>query len=101
LGAIYDKGLALDVLGLHGDAITYYDRLLVVHPDNINALINKGSALADLGRYSEAIEHFDKVLALDPSNVLAAENKKLAESYVSTESVFCQLGHLLLISKPS
>jgi hypothetical protein len=26
-GAIYDKGLALDVLGLHGDAITYYDRL--------------------------------------------------------------------------
>ena len=88
MGAIYDKGLALDILGLHGDAITYYDRLLVVHPDNINALINKGSALADLGRYSEAIEHFDKVLALDPSNVLAAENKKLAESYVSIESPF-------------
>lgn len=61
---------------------------MVAHPDNINALINKGSALADLGRYSEAIEHFDKVLALDPSNVLAAENKKLAESYVSTESPF-------------
>lgn len=63
--------------------------------DNINALINKGSALADLGRYSEAIEYRQSV-ALDPS-----KNKELAESYVSTESVFCQLGHFLLISKPS
>jgi tetratricopeptide (TPR) repeat protein len=91
-GALYDKGLALDVLGLHGDAITYYDKVLSVWPDNINALVNKGRALADLGRYYEAIEYFDKVLALDPSNVLAAENKELAEelaeSYVSTESPF-------------
>ena len=86
-GALYDKGLALDVLGLHRDAIPYYDKLLSVEPDNINALINKGSALADLGRYSEAIEYFDKVLVLDPSNVLAAENKELAESLT---------GHLLL-----
>jgi tetratricopeptide (TPR) repeat protein len=79
-GAIYDKGLALDVLGKHEDAIVHYDMLLSVQPDNINALVNKGAALADLGNYQEAIKYFDRVLSIDPNNVLAAENKKLAIS---------------------
>jgi tetratricopeptide (TPR) repeat protein len=79
-GAIYDKGLALDVLGKHEDAIIHYDMLLSVQPDNINALVNKGAALADMGNYQEAITYFDRVLSIDPNNVLAAENKKLATS---------------------
>lgn len=79
-GAIYDKGLALDVLGKHEDAIVHYDMLLSIQPDNINALVNKGAALADLGNYQEAIKYFDRVLNIDPNNLLAAENKKLATS---------------------
>ena len=40
IGAIYDKGLALDALGSLEEAIVYYDRVLSAQPDNVNALIN-------------------------------------------------------------
>jgi tetratricopeptide (TPR) repeat protein len=85
LGAFYDKGLALDVLGQQKEAITYYDKLLSVQPDLINALIHKGAALADLGKYHETIVYFDRALAIEPNNALAAEDKELAESYAFTD----------------
>ena len=80
-----NKGVALDDLGRHEEAIEYYDRLLAIDPTEVNALNNKGVALAELGKYQEAIEYFDKALAIDPNDVYSLNNKanslaSLAES---------------------
>jgi tetratricopeptide (TPR) repeat protein len=62
--ALFDKGLALDGLGQYEEAISYYDKVLAIDPNNIFALGNKGLGLSNLGRDQEAIEYYDKVLAM-------------------------------------
>ena len=34
----------------------YYDKVLKINPNDIDALLNKGLALDELGRYDEAIQ---------------------------------------------
>ena len=76
--SLMNKGIALDEKGKYEEAITYYDKVLTIDPDNIDALYAKGSALDDLGKYEEAITYYDKVLAVSPNDADTLNSKGVA-----------------------
>jgi tetratricopeptide (TPR) repeat protein len=59
------------------ESVQYYDKVLAVDPNHVEALNFKGLALEALGQDEEAIGYYDKVLAIDPNNVVALQNKRL------------------------
>jgi tetratricopeptide (TPR) repeat protein len=59
-------------------AITQFDQVLKIEPNNTIALDNKGVALGNLKKYHEAITQFDQVLKIEPNNTDALSNKAAA-----------------------
>ena len=64
--ALNDKGLVLDRLNKHAEAITYYEKALAIDPNDTGTLSNKGLALDVTGKHEEAITYYEKALAIDP-----------------------------------
>jgi tetratricopeptide (TPR) repeat protein len=52
--------------GNFSQAITYFDIVLKLQPNNFIALNGKDASLIELGNYSQAISYSDKVLAIAP-----------------------------------
>jgi len=57
------------------ESMTYFDKVLEIEPNNLDALNNKGGLLNTLGDFSEAIVYFDRVLEIEPNHVRALVNK--------------------------
>ena len=76
LYALDNKGLALYNLGKYEEAIEWYDKVLKIDPNDVNALNNKGLALNNLGKYQEAIEWYDKALEIDPNVCYCFEQQR-------------------------
>jgi tetratricopeptide (TPR) repeat protein len=77
---LINNGNTLAAQGNYNGAISFYDKVLAIDPNNIKALYNKGKALSQLGNYvkslnNAAISYYDKVLSLQPNNVGALYNK--------------------------
>jgi tetratricopeptide (TPR) repeat protein len=72
---LFSHGTNLLYAGQYQDAIGYFDKVLAIDQNNIQALNNKGFALSQLGQYQDAIGYFDKVLAIDPEFLDAIGNK--------------------------
>lgn len=70
-----NKGISLDELGNHEEAIRCYDKALEIDPRDVNTWSNKGIALALLGRHDEALSCFEKALEIDPESAVAWNNK--------------------------
>jgi tetratricopeptide (TPR) repeat protein len=64
--------------GRYEEAIEYFDRVLIIDPNHVGALIINGLALDSLGRSEEAIEYYDTALDIDPNYVDALYNIGLA-----------------------
>ncbi|MCP3989717.1 MAG: tetratricopeptide repeat protein, partial [Actinomycetia bacterium] len=62
----------------YDEAITAYDRVIELDPDNTLAHNNRGDTLRNLGRYDEAITALDRAIELDPDNTLAHYNRGVA-----------------------
>jgi len=62
----YNRGLALQALGLYSDAAVSFDRALQASPDDSSALAQKGAALLGLGQYNESLIYTDRALAINP-----------------------------------
>jgi tetratricopeptide (TPR) repeat protein len=60
------------------EALSYYDQVLKIDPNNKAALDNKGVALGNLQQFDKALAYFDQVLKIDPSNIDALNNKGAA-----------------------
>lgn len=73
--AWFNKGVALDALGRHEDALQAYDKATELSPKDKKAWINKGAALSELLRNEEALEAFNKAIDLDPASKMALNNK--------------------------
>ena len=58
------QGLIISLLGRHEDAITCFDKVLKLQPDDYWAWNNRGIALLALGRYEEAIASYNKALEI-------------------------------------
>lgn len=69
-------------LGNPKEAIKYFDKILEISPNHIDALIKKGNILGKIGRYHKAIECYDIVLLQDKISILALVNKGLAHHYI-------------------
>ena len=50
-------------------AISYFDKVLEIEPNNVDALFNKGRALGQLNRTAEGMSYIEKVLEIEPDNV--------------------------------
>jgi len=72
---LIQTGSELSQIGNYTNAIVYYDKALVIDPDDSNVLVNKGDALTNLGRYEEAKQCYDKVLSQNPNSSMALYNK--------------------------
>ena len=59
----YNRGMALNALGLHKEASDSFDHVLKINPDDSYALAQKGAALLGLGRYEESLIYTDKALS--------------------------------------
>jgi len=70
-----NRGVSLDELGRHEEAIACYGKALEIDPRDVNTWSNKGTALGALGRHEEAISCLDKALQLDPESAPAWSNK--------------------------
>jgi tetratricopeptide (TPR) repeat protein len=68
--------------GNYTAAITFYDKVLAIDPNNITALVNKGTALGTLGQNDDAITWLDKALAIDPNDISALGLKKLLQENI-------------------
>lgn len=68
-------GAEFSQTGNYTNAIVYYDKALVIDPDDSNVLVNKGDALTNLGIYEEAKQCYDKVLSQNPNSSMALYNK--------------------------
>ena len=60
--ALKQQGGCCAALGRYQEAVTCFDRVLMVQPRYLTALHNKGRALARLGKHEEAITCYDEVL---------------------------------------
>ena len=82
--------LAMDLMkrGNFRDAITAYDKITAIHPDDCRAWSNKGVCHSDLKENDKALECLDRAIQLDPFYVYAlstkasilAQSGKLAEA---------------------
>jgi tetratricopeptide (TPR) repeat protein len=66
-----NTGAALTALDRHEEAVSCYNKALVIDSRNANAWVNKGISLQALGRSEEALSCYDKALALDPQHAKA------------------------------
>ena len=54
------------LLGNNAKALSFYDKLLVIDANNVDAYFNKGLILAAQKNYDECIKCFEKVLTISP-----------------------------------
>ena len=85
------KGLALFKLEKYNDAIKYYDKMIELKHDDVDAYYNKGIALADSEHREKAIVCFDSVLELNFDDIDAYIQKGiiLAELERYDEAIQC------------
>ncbi len=98
---VYDYAMYLQEYGFPEEALSYYDSLLDIMPDNKDFIYNKGYVyLVYLGENEKALECFNKVLVLDPTSVNALFNKgrtyEQMGDYINAKSIYRQI----LISNP-
>jgi tetratricopeptide (TPR) repeat protein len=83
--AWYERGLALEMLGLYPEAISSYDKALNLHPKSevlSSIWQSRGDAWQyGLGQYEEAIRCYDQVLKINPELSTAWQNRGNALLY--------------------
>ncbi|MDP3011048.1 MAG: tetratricopeptide repeat protein [Methylococcales bacterium] len=57
------------------DALNSYERVLVIDPHHIDALINRGNVLEDLNRLTDALASYDRAIAARPDYARAHSNR--------------------------
>lgn len=57
------------------DAITCFDKVIEINPDDIGSINNRGISLAELGNTDDAFEYYNKAIEIDPKYAAAHYNK--------------------------
>ena len=69
ISELIKKGSQLIIDGNFEEALSYFEQVIVMQPNNPDLLNKKGVALRGLGRYDEALECFNRSLQLDPRDL--------------------------------
>jgi tetratricopeptide (TPR) repeat protein len=93
---VYDYAMYLQENGFPEEALSHYDALLEIMPDNTDFNFNKGYVyLVYLGENEKALEYFNKVLKIDPTSVNALFNKgrtyEQMGDYINAKSIYLQI----------
>ena len=92
----YDYAMYLQENDYPEEALSYYDTLLTVIPNNPDFIYNKGYVyLVYLEDTQKALECFDKVLQIDPTSINALFNKgrtyELMGDFINAKSIYRQI----------
>ncbi|MEP0791573.1 MULTISPECIES: tetratricopeptide repeat protein [Cyanophyceae] len=72
---LFVQGFCEFLLKYHNKALMSFDKVIELHPDNVEAWGFRGVTLNVLGRYDQALASFNKVLELDPHNSQAQRDR--------------------------
>src|SRR5256712_6600749 len=84
-----NRGVALDGLGQHEDAIDAYTRAMQRSPTYEIAAYNLGNAFAQLGQFEEAVVAYDRALAIKPVYADALYDKALVLARMGRGKAAC------------
>src|SRR5215204_997281 len=74
LSILLDSAREYYVRGDYKKSDIFFERVLEIEPNNIDALNGKGTSRYRLADYDKAKNCFDKVLRMDPKNIVAFDN---------------------------
>jgi tetratricopeptide (TPR) repeat protein len=74
---LLNKGVSLDTLGHHREAIQCYDEALHLNPQDSKVYNNRGTAYRALGQHEQALKDYDKAIELNPWYPHAYNNRGL------------------------
>src|SRR5215203_2378672 len=77
LSILLDSAREYYVRGDYKKADMFFERVLEIEPNHIDALNGKGTSLYRLADYDKAKKCFDKVLKMDPKNIAAFDNREM------------------------
>src|SRR5829696_6888768 len=77
LSILLDSAREYYVKGDYKKADIFFERVLEIEPNHIDALNGKGTSLYRLADYDKAKKCFDKVLKMDPKNIAAFDNREI------------------------
>src|SRR5215203_4813786 len=77
LSILLDSAREYYVRGDYKKADIFFERVLEIEPNHIDALNGKGTSLYRLADYDKAKKCFDKVLKMDPKNIAAFDNREI------------------------
>src|SRR5215216_4583870 len=105
LSILLDSAREYYVRGDYKKADIFFERVLEIEPNNIDALNGKGTSRYRLADYDKAKNCFDKVLRMDPKNIVAFDNieilgKKKDDSSQKIEKPVPSQGPSQKIEKP-
>jgi tetratricopeptide (TPR) repeat protein len=74
---LLNKGVSLDNLGYHREAIQCYDEALHLNPQDSKVYNNRGTAYRALRQHEQALKDYDKAIELNPQYPHAYNNRGL------------------------
>ncbi len=74
---LLNKGVSLDNLGHHGEAIQSYDEAIRLSPQDAKFYNNRGTAYRALGQYDQALKDYEQAIQLSPWYPHAYNNRGL------------------------
>src|SRR5215213_6671681 len=77
LSILLDSAREYYVGGDYKKADIFFERVLEIEPNHIDALNGKGTSLYRLADYDKTKKCFDKVLKMDPKNIAAFDNREM------------------------
>ena len=61
------RGISYDKMGKYDEAISDFTQVLLLDPQNVNAVFNRGSSYDSVGQYDKAVADYSRALDLDAS----------------------------------
>jgi tetratricopeptide (TPR) repeat protein len=74
----FNRGVALQKLLHHGEALASYDAAIALQPKNAQAHLNRGLVLQRVNRVEEALASFERAIAIAPTHAQAHMNRGCA-----------------------
>jgi len=95
---LFQKGLESFENKNIDEAISYFEKVLEIDPNHVDALSNRGGLLSTIGKHDEAISDLDKALEIEPNHVRALINKGILLAFLNqTDDAIFYLGQALEI----
>jgi len=79
---LFQKGLESYQNGKSNEAISYFEKVIEIDPNHVDALSNLGGMLSTIDRYDESLSYLDRALEIEPNHVRALINKGILLAFL-------------------